>query len=437
MPLTFFSSWEAKRCRMLLRSSLCVLSGLFAGSVASGSENWSQFRGERGDGHSTAKNLPLHWSENSNVVWKQAVPGKGWSSPVIAEGKVFLTTAVADADDQDELEVDRSLRALALDVTKGTILWDVEIFIQSAAEAPRIHGKNSHASVTPLIEGDRVYVHFGHMGTACLNFDGEILWKTQELSYSSVHGNGGCPIIAGDHLIFSCDGKKDPFVAALKKDSGKVAWKTPRKTDAAKTFSFSTPAYFVIDGVPQVISPGSNTVCAFDPKTGRELWRCAYDGYSVIPKPLLAHGLILISTGFDNASIMAIKPGKTGDVAATNVAWTIEKRAPHTPSFLVIGDELFFVADSGMGTCADARTGEIHWQERTGGSAFSASPIFADGRIYLQDERGKSVVLAPGKDFKVLATNELDGKTLASYAAIDGALFIRSDTHLYRIGKTK
>lgn len=401
---------------------------------AGAAEDWPKFRGPSGNGHSAAKNVPLKWSETENVAWKSAIPGKGWSSPVLVDGRIFLTTAVAEGDDQDANDVDRSLRALAVDAESGAMVWDVEVFEQKAASAAKIHRKNSHASATALVEGDRVYVHFGHMGTACLDREGKVLWKNQELTYKPVHGNGGCPIIVGDHLIFSGDGAADPFIVALHKATGKVVWKRPRVTDAKRTFSFSTPSFFEIDDVPQVISPGSNGVSALDPRTGKELWRCNYDGYSVIPKPLMGHGHLYIGTGYDNATLMAIKPGKTGEVSATNVSWVIQKRAPHTPSFLLIGDELYFVSDSGMATCVDARSGDIHWQERSGGRAFSASPVFADNRIYLQDEHGVGLVIAADKsEFKVLAKNKLDAATLASPTPADGALFIRSATHLYKI----
>ncbi|MEM7384937.1 MAG: PQQ-binding-like beta-propeller repeat protein, partial [Verrucomicrobiota bacterium] len=424
-------------CRLRIVRAWLFLFGISSIGNLGASEAWPQFRGPGGNGHAAATKLPLTWSEEENIVWKESVPGKGWSSPVVAGGKVFLTTAVADGEDQDANGVDRSLRVLAVDLGTGKLLWNREVFTQSGADAPRIHRKNSHASVTALVEGERLYVHFGHMGSACLTAEGEIVWKSRKLPYAPVHGNGGCPILVGEHLIFSCDGKEDPFVAALKKDTGEVAWKTPRDTVAKKTFSFSTPSYFEIDGVPQVISPGSNGVMAYDPRSGKELWRCSYDGYSVIPKPLYAHGLLFVGTGYDDATLMAIKPGKTGDVAGDHVAWTIRKRAPHTASFLVIGDELYFVADNGTATCVDARTGDIHWQQRSGGRAFSASPLYADNRIYLQDENGKGIVLAPGKEFKVLAENQLEGRTLSSYAAIDSALIIRSETHLYRIGQAE
>ena len=430
-------SWRqifAMKHTVLVTLATTIAVGLLALPVSFG-EDWPQFRGPAGDGHSRSKNVPVSWSENENVEWKTAIPGKGWSSPVLVGGRIFLTTAVAAGRDQDVAEVDRSLRALAIDAASGAILWNVEVFYQAAADAPRIHRKNSHASATALVQDERVYVHFGHMGTACLDLDGNVQWKKQELKYKPVHGNGGCPILVGDHLIFSCDGGSDPFVAALKRDTGDLAWKTPRVTDATKTFSFSTPSCYEIEGMLQVITPGSNGVSALDPVSGAELWRCNYDGYSVIPKPLFGHGLLFVGTGYDNATLMAIRPGKTGDVSETNVEWVITKRAPHTPSFLLVGDELYFVADNGMATCVDAGTGKIHWQERSGGRAFSASPVYADGRIYLQDEHGLGIVLAPGKEFKVLATNQLEGDTLATPTPADGALFIRTETHLYRIGR--
>ena len=426
------SDWQF--AGMNRKIAVVVSSVVSAFSVAVASD-WPQFRGPDGNGHSTAKDVPLKWGERNNVAWKTAIPGKGWSSPSLSEGRIYLTSAIAKAEDQDAVNVDRSLRALAVDAKTGDIVWDTEIFQQPAAKEPKIHRKNSHASPTVLVKEGKVYVHFGHMGTACLDPDGNILWKTQKLTYRPVHGNGGCPILVNGHLVFSCDGGSDPFIAALKSDTGDVAWKVARDTDARKTFSFSTPSVFEIDGVSQIITPGSNNVSALDPKTGKTLWQCKYDGYSVIPKPLLAHGLLYIGTGYDDATLMAIRPGMSGDVTESNVAWTINKRAPHTPSFLVVGNELYFVADNGIVTCADARTGDIHWQERSGGRGFSASPIYADGRIYLQDEHGLSIVLAPGKEFKILAENKLDGKTLSSCAVTDGALFVRSDTHLYRVGK--
>jgi outer membrane protein assembly factor BamB len=261
-----------------------------------------------------------------------------------------------------------------------------------------------------------------------------VIWKQTDLKYSPVHGNGGSPILVGNALIFSCDGGSDPFVVALDKASGKVLWKVKRDTTAKKNFSFSTPTLIAVNGQQQLITPGSGVVCALDPKTGAELWRCRYgEGYSVIPKPVFGHGMIFLSSGYDKPVLHAIRVDGKGDVTDTHLAWKLEKGAPHTPSPLLVGNEIYLVSDAGIASCLDAKTGTVHWSERVAGN-YSASPLLADGKIYLQNETGTGVVLKPGKTFEKLAENPLAEKTLASYAVTDGALFIRTEKHLYRIG---
>ncbi len=408
---------------------LAILTG--TAITAAAETQWPQFRGPTGQGISSATNVPLRWGATSNVVWKTAIPGRGWSSPVLADGRLYLTTAVNSADGAPI-----SLRALCVNATDGAILWNVEVLQPDLGSAKTIHQKNSPASPTPIIDRDRLYVHFGHMGTAALDLSGKILWRQTELKYSPVHGNGGSLAMVGDMLVFSCDGGKDPVVVALDANTGGIRWKTPRHTTAQKTFSFSTPLPIEVGGARQIISAGSGFVGAYDPADGHEIWKVSYgEGYSVVPRPVFAHGLLFITTGFDHPTVQAIKPAEArGDVTETNVAWTIRKGAPNTPSLLVVGDELYFVADSGVATCADARTGEIHWNERLGGN-FSASPVYADGRIYFQNEAGVGFVVKRGKTFALLAQNDLAERTLASYAVADNAVFIRSESNLWRVGK--
>ncbi|MEO8426717.1 MAG: PQQ-binding-like beta-propeller repeat protein [Verrucomicrobiota bacterium] len=393
-------------------------------------ENWPEFRGPTGQGHSMARNLPLEWKAASegpgtNIVWKQGIPGKGWSSPVFYDGRIYLTSAVG-GNDASSL----SLRAICVNASDGRILWNAEVF--SRDNLTRIHEKNSHASPTPLVEGNRLYVHFGHNGTACLDLRGNIVWRNTSIVYEPVHGSGGSPILADDKLIFSCDGASDPFVVALDKATGKVLWKTRRESDAKKKFSFSTPLLIDVEGQKQVISPGSGVVCAYDPATGREIWRVRYDGYSVVPRPVYGHGLVFFSTGFDHPSVMAIRPNGLGDVTETHVVWTVSRGAPNTPSPLLVGEELYLVSDIGLASCLDAQTGKVYWQERVVGNC-SGSPVYAGGRIYIQDEQGLGVVIKPGRKFQKLAGNPLGERTLASYAIGDDALFIRGEVHLYRI----
>jgi outer membrane protein assembly factor BamB len=391
-------------------------------------DDWPEFRGPAGEGLVKNGHLPTEWGPDKNVAWKQDIPGKGWSSPVVVAGKIYLTTAVPTGEAGGK---ELSLRALCLDAADGKILWDKEVFVQGA-KAPGIHPKNSHASPTPLVRDNRLYVHFGHQGTACLDLDGKVLWRNTDLKYSPVHGSGGSPVLVDDALIFSCDGGNDPFLAALDKNNGKLLWKTDRKLGTNQTFSFSTPLVITVNDKKQVISPTSNGVGAYDPANGKEIWRVTYTGYSVIPRPAFANGLVILSTGYDSPKVLAIRPDGEGDVTKTHVAWTHKKNAPHAPSPLTVGDEVYLVSDGGMATCLDAKTGEVHWEERLGGH-FSASPICADGKIYVQSEEGVGVVFKAGKRFEIVAKNDLGQHSLASYAAADGALFIRTEKHLYRI----
>lgn len=392
--------------------------------------DWPQFRGPSGDGHAEAKNLPSTWDERTNVAWKTEIPGKGWSSPSLYQGRIYLTTAAPIGDDDPPQQ---SLRTLCLDAASGKVIWDSEVFRQEAA-APAIHTKNSHASPTPFVESGHVYVHFGHAGTACLDLTGKIEWQDRSHKYEPVHGNGGSPILVDGLLIFSCDGADDPYVVALDAKTGKEAWRFARTSNAKNKFSFNTPAIIEVDGKKQLISAGSGVVNALDPKTGEEIWQVQYgDGYSVIPKPLLGHGLLFVATGYNTPNVMAIRPeGAKGDVTDSNVVWTVKKAMPHTPSLLLVGEEIFVVSDKGILTCLDAKSGHENWNERIGGG-YSASLLYADGKIYVQSEEGPAIVFKPGKKFEKIADAGFKEKTLASYAVGDNALFIRTESNLYRV----
>jgi outer membrane protein assembly factor BamB len=371
--------------------------------------------------------LPTTWGPDTNVVWKQAIPGAGWSSPVVCRGRVYLTTAVPVAGSRDQ-----SLQALCLHAKSGKVLWTREVFHQDGATAPRIHTKNSHASPTPLTDGHRLYVHFGHQGTACLDLAGKVLWRNTDFKYRPVHGAGGSPIIVKDLLIFSADGADTQRLIALLRDSGKVCWQTERKAEHYKKFSFGTPLLIDVAGRPLVVSPCSGAVCAYDPATGQEVWRVLTEGYSVVPRPVFGHGLVYVATGYERPELLAIRPDGKGDVTDTHVAWRTARAVPLNPSPLLAGDELYLVSDGGVASCLDARTGKVHWRERVGGS-HSASPLLAGGKVYFQDEEGTGTVIKAGRTFEQLARNALGERTLASYAAADGALFIRTERHLYKI----
>jgi outer membrane protein assembly factor BamB len=393
-------------------------------AVPARGQDWPGFRGPDGQGHSTERNLPLEWSESQNIVWKTPVPGLGWSSPVVAGGRVWVTTALEQKG--------VSLRVLAFDVQTGRELVNVEVFHLRSGSP--INPKNSRASPTPIVEGDRVYVHFGADGTAALSSTGEVLWKAR-FPYESQHGTGGSPVLHGDLLIFSCDGGDSAFVVALDKRTGKVQWKTWRRQPWDQ--AYSTPLVIRAAGREQVVSVGAFRAAAYDPESGKEIWRVSYDdGFSNVPRPVFGHGLVYIATGFQQPSLIAVRPDGSGDVTRTHVAWTLRRAAPLTPSPLLVDDELYIVSDTGIASCLDAKTGTVHWQQRLGGS-FSASPVFADGRIYFLAEQGVAIVIAPGKEFRQLATSKLDGAALASMAMSAGSIFVRTDTHVYRIALQK
>ena len=384
--------------------------------------DWPQFRGPDGQGHSDERGLPLNWSETKNVRWKVVIPGKGWSSPVIQGDRIWLTTATDEG---------KSLRAIAVDRNTGSILINVEVFHLKSPH--QTNPKNSYASPTPVLEADRIYVHFGAYGTACINQSGEIIWQTHLEYDNGQHGPGSSPVLYDNLLIISCDGQDLQFVVALDKLTGKVRWKKTREGYQA----YATPLVIKRPEGDLVVSPGAFRAIAYEPRTGKEIWQVGYgDGFSNVPRPVYGQGLVFICTGFQQPSMLAVRVDGRGDVTRSNTAWTLNRGVPLTPSPLLVGDELYMISDNGIASCVDAKTGRELWRVRLGGN-YSASPIFADERIYFLSEEGESVVIEPAKQFKALARNQLDGLTLASMAVSGGSIFVRSQTHLYRISNSE
>ncbi len=381
-----------------------------------------QFRGPGGDGHSAETNLPQEWSESKNIRWKTEIDGLGWSTPSISGSQVWITTA---------LDEGKSLHVVCLDKDTGKTLHDVEVF-RHDSPGP-IHEKNSYASPSVLIEGERVFAHFGRLGTVCLDRNAGEIWKS-ELAYNHKHGPGGSPIIVGELLIIACDGTDVQYVTALNKRTGKVVWRTTR--DGA--MAYSTPQLIDVDGQPQVVSTGGEWAIGYKPQTGQEIWRFRYPkGYSNVPRPVSGLGLVFVCSGYDKPWLYAVRPNGTGDVTESHLVWKLERGAPLNPSPLLVGEELYVVADNGVVSCFNARTGVPHWQKRIGGN-FSASLLFAHSCIYMLDENGKTFVIEPTKiEYRELAVNELPGRTLATIAAADESLFLRTDKAVYRIQSTR
>lgn len=392
--------------------------------------DWTEFRGSEGQGHAEQIKPVVKWSESENITWKVELPGMGWSSPVVADGHIYVTAAVPGS------ESSLSLRTMKLKATSGEVIWDKEVFGLDDLKDVQHHKKNSHASPTPIIRNGRIYVHFGTHGTACLNESGSILWKNSDLVYSPMHGSGGSPALTGNRLVICCDGSDKRFVVGLDSDTGKEIWRTQREFSPSRGFSFSTPTVIDIDGQSVAVCPGSGGVFAYRVDTGEQIWRVNYgQGYSVVPRPVVGHGLIYVCSGFGDGQLFAIDPNGTGDITDDNVRWKVKKGVPKSPSVILVDESIYMVDDAGIATCVNALTGDIQWQKRLKGK-YSASPVYAGGHIYFQSETGQTTVVKPGDSLEVVETNQLgDGKvrTFASFAFDGDAILLRSETALYRI----
>jgi hypothetical protein len=429
-------------------ATICILASL---TTLGFSDEWPQFRGPRGDGH-VATRLPTLWGESSGVVWKTAIAGKGHSSPVIAGDQIWLTTAISSplsAEeakrrlDQDPIPVDveiaghLSLRAVCVDRRSGALLHDIEIL--TPKNPALIHSTNSYASPTSVLHQGRLYCHFGTYGSACIDTSTrEILWTSTELETDHSNGPGSSPILWRDLLIAHYDGIDTQSIAAIHIHDGTTAWRTARsgEMDANLEFrkAYATPVIVETDRGTQLISPAANWVYGYDPASGKELWRAGYGdlGFSTVPRPVIGQGLAYICTSFPKSRLMAVRYDGRGDVSETHIAWTSNSQISKKPSPLLIGDALYVLSDGGIVTCFDAVTGEQNWRERIAGN-YSASPIVSGHHIYFFSEEGTTTVIRAGQQYEEVAVNQLDGGFKASPAGVDGAIFPRSETHLYRI----
>ena len=423
---------------------------LLALGLASNTQaDWKQWRGPTGQGHANAK-LPTEWSETKNVMWRTPVPGKGWSSPVVEGNQIWMTTAFETPATKEEaaerlksntggvpVNVLRSvsLHALCVDKNTGKLMHNVRVITKK--EPQWVHKLNSYASPSPILEAGRLYCHFGSYGTACIDAKtSKVAWLNEKIWVNHENGPGSTPVLWKDLLIFHMDGSDQQFVVALDKKTGLEKWRTSRSgkmhANPQLKKSYGTPLIQEINGKPTLFSPGSNWLYAYDPANGRELWKTEYGGlgFSLVPKPVTGHGMIFMSTGFMKAKLLAVRYEKT---AKPDIAWSYARSVSTQPSPLLVGDELYFITESGgLVTCLNAHTGEPHWVERIGGN-YSASPTFSNGKIYFHSREGVTTILQAGKTFKVLAKNILEGQHMAS-AAVDGnALILRTDKALYRI----
>ncbi len=388
---------------------------------------WPQFRGPLGNGQADTTDLPSTWSEEENVVWKTAIHGRGWSSPVADEGRIWMTTATSDG---------KQMSAVCVEFAKGNILHDLKLL---DVESPReIHKFNSYASPTPVIDGRRVYIHFGSYGTACLDAEsGELLWSRRDLPCNHWRGPGSSPTIFENLLIMHFDGYDYQYVVALDKYTGETRWKKDREIDYGTDDgdlmkAFCTPIVIEAGGRLQLISPAAKATIAYDPRTGEEIWRVRYDQHSATARPVFGHDLVFLNTGFSKAELLAVRPEGQGDVTDTHVVWSSKRSIGSKPSHLLVEDLLYVVHDSGVLSCFEAKSGQTVWTHRLGGN-FSASPVFAGGLMYFCSEEGETTVVRPGGQYDQVAVNQLDDGFMASPAVLEKSLILRTRSHLYRI----
>jgi outer membrane protein assembly factor BamB len=403
-----------------------ALSIVLITSAALSAEPWNQFRGPSGTGISSEQGVPLEFGEDQNILWKTAIDGKAWSSPVVLGKQIWLTNAPADG---------KKLYAVCVDLDSGKIIHNRLVF--DNPDPQFCIEMNSYATPTPFVEPGRVYVHFGAHGTACLDAKtAETLWQRRDLECNHHRGPASSPIIDGNKLIVHFDGFDQQYVVALDKTTGKTIWKTDRAFDFGTDNgdmkkAYGTPTIIEHNGRRQLISPCAIATEAFDPATGKLLWTVRHGGMNAAARPQYGQGLVFIVVG--SGGMLAVEPDGKGDITG-KVSWKSRKAVPKKSTPLLIDGLLFMVDDDGVASCREAATGKLVWQKRFKGE-YAASPLLIDGRIYAFSRKGDITVFAPQRKFKLLAQNKLAAGFMATPAVADHSLILRTKTHLYRVGE--
>jgi len=422
---------------MLRSSSAVALSVLVCtisvcSATAAQAENWPCWRGPRGDGTSLETNLPKRWSATENVAWKTLLPGRGHSSPIVWEDRLFVVSCQEDSQE-------RTL--FCLDRRSGKILWQ-----QAVLKTPleKKHSLNSFASGTPATDGTLVYTTFlepdfgstnqrtpGNMVVTAHDFSGRQKWQVKPGRFASVHGYCSCPVLFEDLVIVNGDHDGDSYLVALNKTTGETVWKVNRDH---KTRSYVTPLIRTIDGRTQMVLSGSKHVSSYDPRTGNRHWQIAGPTEQFVASLVYDGKLFFLTAGFPTYHVMGIRPDGAGDVTNSHVAWHVTTAKCYVPSPVVVDKYLFIADDRGTANCFNTATGERHWQERLG-NHYSASLVTAEGLVYFVADDGTTKIVRPGPKLEVVAENPLGEYCYASPAISGGQLFLRGEKHLYCIGK--
>lgn len=423
---------------MRLIACVLLLSGLCSVSHAD-DENWNQFRGPRGDGTSKATALPIKFSDASpEVTWKTAIPGRAWSSPVIWDRQIWMTNAPEIQnlkEGQPKLDKPLVLSAVCVDLITGKVIHDLPLF---EIDTPQFtHATNSYASPTPFVETDRVYVHFGAYGTACLDSrSGKKIWERKDLPCNHFRGPGSSVAIYGDLLYLTMDGYDVQYLVALNKATGETVWKKDRAIDFGtidgdQKKAYSTPTLIQVDGRDLLISPFASATIAYAPKTGDAVWTVRHGGMNGAGRPLFGNGLVYISTADGPNPLVAVRPQGSGDIT-DNIVWKSNKSIPKRPSQILVDEHLYMINDGGVASCLEAATGKVIWSKRLPGE-YWASPLYANGLIYCFSQTGEIPVFKAATELDLVAENKLGDGFNASPAVAGNALILRSKSHLYRI----
>ena len=390
--------------------------------------NWPEFRGPTGDGYSLDADLPTDFSDPDIVRWKTPISGKGWSSPVIWDDQIWLTTATADG---------KTMSAICVELESGKIIHD--LIIHENEEPDSCHPTNSYATPTPVIESGRVYLHFGSYGTTCLDVaTGKQIWQRTDLPCNHFRGPASSPILYDDLLIVALDGFDHQYVVALNKLTGETVWKRDREIkygtkNGDHKKAFGTASVFLVDEKPLLIYPSAVATIAYRPISGKTVWTVYHGGMNVSARPLMTDdGNVIIANGM--GKMVAVDPRGEGDITDSNVAWSLTRAVIRKTSPLIINDRIFMVSDKGIASCINTANGKIVWQERLGGT-FSASPIFDGKNIFAFDDDGKIHVFKPADQFEAVSKSKLGDGFRASPAISGNKMILRSKSHLYCVAK--
>jgi outer membrane protein assembly factor BamB len=443
-----------------MRRPVVIAVACIVAAAPLGAQNWPSFRGPNASGVAEGHSTPVKWngSTGENVVWKTPVPGVAVSSPVVWGDRVFVSTAVSSdpsvgirtglyGDVQPLADMSmHSWRLLALDKRTGKVLW--ERVAHEGTPKTKRHPKSSQASSTPVTDGRHVVVSFGSEGLYSYDRDGKLSWK-QDLGVLNAGwfydpdyewGIGSSPIIWKNSVIVQCDIQKKSFIAAFDVATGRQLWRTARE----EIPSWSTPTIFESNGRAELVTQATGFTRGYDPATGAELWRLAGNSEIAIPTPIVGPGLVILTNGYTPVQpIFAVKPGAKGDITLKKdqtqsdaIAWSTTRGGPYIPTPVIYGDHLYVLSNNGVLSAYDVRTGQRIYQQRLGsGGSFSASPVAADGKIYLASEDGDVHVVKAGPAYELLATNTVGEVVMATPAISDGLIIVRGLRNVLAIGQ--